>query len=283
MLKLERPILKKLKGQNLHTSLQLDSSLAELFHENTKLGHLTGRAYGRNVARVLRSPMAQRLMASPYKLYNLMDQVGLERPRPESELEKTIAARRSVRSFTGEPLSLSEVSRLLYFSYGRTDGRGQFRAVSSGGALYPLEIYLIPRHVEGLEPGVYHYDVEHHALDVVRRGEVWEEAKKCVWLTDMADPDAVSAIVLVTAIFRRSTFKYQDRGYRLILMEAGEVAQNMTLVATSLGLGGCLLGGFLDNDLSEFLEIDGVDEAPLLPVVLGRPLRRSLTAVPPQE
>jgi SagB-type dehydrogenase family enzyme len=77
--------------------------------------------------------------------------------------------------------------------------------------------------------------------------------------------------VLVTAIFQRSTFKYQDRGYRLILIEAGEVAQNMTLEATSLGLGACLLGGYLDNDLSGLLEIDGIDEAPLLPVVLGRP------------
>lgn len=270
MLKLERRVLKKVSGTGLHSPLNLKPTLCDMFHENTKLTPLSGRAYSQTIAAVLRSPAAKRLMDSPYKLYNLMDQVDLDLVSPQSELENTIAARRSTRRFSGEPITREELSRLLFFSYGRTDPRGQFRAVSSGGALYPLELYVVARNVTGLASGIYHYDVEHHRLDVVRRGDGWEDLKRCVWVSDVKDPETIAALVFVTAIFQRSTFKYLDRGYRLILMEAGEVGQNMALLATSMGLGACLLGGFLDNMLSEQLGIDGIDEAPLLPIVLGR-------------
>lgn len=269
MLKLEKQTIKKLASSG-QPALDLKSPLFEIFHDNTKLTPLSGRAYSNKVARILRSPAAQRLMANPYKIYNLQDKVELPQARPTNPLEESIAARRSVRSFSGEPIELEELSRLLFFSYGRTDPRGLFRAVSSGGALYPLELYVAVNRVNGLAPGIYHYDVEHHGLDVLRTDNDWKAVRDCTWLTDIKDPDNVAAIVFFTAIFRRSTFKYQDRGYRLILIEAGEAAQNMTLLATSMGLGSCLLGGFLDDALSTLLEIDGLDEAPLLPVVLGR-------------
>lgn len=270
MLKLEQNVLKKLTGHGIYSPLRFKSTLSEVFHENTKLTPLSGRAYGQTIARILNSPANKTLMASPYKVYSLGQQVELERPVAEGELEKCISARRSQRRYTGEAVSRQELSKLLFYSYGITDRKNRFRAVSSGGALYPLELYVAAFNVEGLERGIYHYNVEHHTLDVVRRGDCWQQVKDCVWLSDIEEPEKVALIVFVTALFERNTMKYQDRGYRLILMEAGEVGQNMTLVATSLGLGVLLLGGFIDDHLSEVLDIDGYDEAPLLPIVVGR-------------
>ncbi|MEM6796464.1 MAG: SagB/ThcOx family dehydrogenase, partial [Acidobacteriota bacterium] len=210
---------------------------------------------------------------SPYKLYSLNDQASLPDVEPGTGVERAISERRSSRIYSGEAITLEQLSRLLRFSYGRTNsGTGLHkRAVPSGGALYPLEIYVAARKVDGLEPWIYHYNVEEHSLDVVSREDRWPDLKECLALQDMEDPDTCAAVIFVTAIFLRSSVKYNDRAYRMVLMEAGEVGQNLSLLATELGLGSYYLGGFIDDHLSEALEIDGVGEAPLLPVVLGVP------------
>jgi SagB-type dehydrogenase family enzyme len=218
--------------------------------------------------------------AKPYKVYSLADRVELPAAPPATAVEETIAARRSCRTFSGEPLQREELSRLLRFGYGLTDPAGRFRAVASGGALYPLEIYVIPNRVEGLERWVYHYDPEHHRLDVVDRTDRWAELPDCVWLSDMKDPDSAAALLVITAVFERTRQKYLDRGYRLVLFEAGEVAHNLSLLTTALGLGGYLLGGFLDDRLSAVLGIDGTEEAPLVPMAVGRPAAEAAAAAP---
>lgn len=272
MAKLEAAVLSRYTRRGKSSVLQLDSSLCEIFHENTKLTPSSSRVYGSRIASTLRSPAAQALMTQPYKIYSLGEEIELPSVRAESDLEKVILARRSQRLFSGEAMTEEELAKLLFFTYGRTAPGGRLRPVASGGALYPLEIYLVANRVSGLERWIYHYNIEHHSLDVVTRRDKWSEVRDSVWLDDMKEPDAAAAILFVTAILQRTTIKYSDRGYRLILIEAGEVAQNLSLVATSLGLGGYLLGGFIDNALSDVLEIDGVDEVPLLPVVLGRPI-----------
>jgi SagB-type dehydrogenase family enzyme len=272
MLKVEQPVLKKIAGAGIYGALQLKSTLSEIFHENTKLSPLSARAYTQSVAQLGKSAMVKLLMANPFKVYSLMDFAELEPAGEPNELEKIIAARRSVRSYSGEAVTQQELSRLLLNTYGRIGQKRNCRPVASGGALYPLEMYVVPLNVEGLERGwVYHYNADRHALDIVRREDRWEEFRHLVWLADMEDVEKISMVVVVTAIFARCTMKYQDRGYRLVLIEAGEVGHNLALLASSLGLGSCLLGGFLDDGLSKLLDIDGVDEAPLLPIVIGRP------------
>jgi SagB-type dehydrogenase family enzyme len=189
---------------------------------------------------------------------------------PRTELERTIAARRSIRTFSGAAIDLGELARLLFFTYGKTDPDGAFRAVASGGALYPLELYVVAFKVDGLEHGIYHYGVETGHLDLVRPMDPFSAFKDVVTWQGV-DIDNASLAIVITAAFRRSTVKYLDRGYRMVLMEVGEAAQNLSLVATSMDLGACLLGGFNDDLLSDLLDIDGVDEAPLLPVLIGRP------------
>ena len=258
-------------GQHAKNSLQDRSSLSEVFHENTKLGRWSSRAYSAWIANYLREGRGRTPLQGG-KVYTLMERRELPPAEPRTELEHTIAARRSVREYSGVPLALDELSRLLFYTYGRTDVRGRLRAVASGGALYPLEIYAVPFNVDGLDPGVYHYGAETNHLDVISSGDCLSKLKDVVNWTGV-DIDRASLLLVVTAAFRRNTIKYQDRGYRMVLMEAGEAVQNLCLVATSLNLGACLIGGFDDDGLSELLEIDGVEEAPLLVMVVGRPLR----------
>jgi len=269
VIEIERQALKKFAGTGFRGAVKMEASLSELFHENTKLTPLSSRAYGSWINQIGKSKMLMSLMAMPFKTYTLMDQVALPSAPPRSELESLIAARRSIRNYSGESMTQEELASLLFFSYGITDNRRNFRAVASGGGLYPLEIYVVALNIEDLERGIYHYNIEHNCLDVVSRGDRLDEIKECIWFEDI-DIDDASALFIVTAIFERSTLKYQDRGYRMVLMEAGEVAQNLTLVANSHDLGVCLLGGFHDNIVSRILEIDGNNEAPLLPIVVGR-------------
>lgn len=258
-----------------HTSVRLGrhgrkSTLFEIFHENTKLSPLTSRAYAAWILNFLRSHRSQQLPELSHKVYTLMERQALPRVAAHTPVEQAIAERRSLRTFSGGALTLEELARLLFFSYGRTDARGPFRAVASGGALYPLELYVVAFAIDGLKPGVYHYGSEAGALDAVRLGTSLAEFKAAVNCEGI-DAEHAAAALVVSAAFRRSTVKYLDRGYRMVLMEAGEVAQNLGLLTTSMGLGACLVGGFNDDMLSAYLDIDGVDEAPLLPVLVGRP------------
>jgi len=275
----DRQMLQKLAHSSVKRGLDAKNSLSEVFHENTKLGPLSARAYSTWIFNFSRSRTAQQTMHQGYKAYTLMERRALPQVEVRTELERIIAARRSIRAFSGAAIGLEELARLLFFSYGKTDPRGMFRAVASGGALYPLELYIVAFNVDGLERGIYHYAVETGHLDLVKPGECLAALKEVVtW--QGADIDNASLAIVITAAFRRSTAKYLDRGYRMVLMEAGEAAQNLSLVATSMDLGACLVGGFNDDLLSELLDIDGVEEAPLLPVLVGRPATTSASRQP---
>lgn len=279
---LDYRLTKLFRDSGRRSPFRVESSLSEIFHENTKLTPISSRVFRQSMAAFQASKILKKMTAQPYKKYSLADKAELPTVEPDNALEETLAARRSQRRFTGKAISREQLSRLLYFSYGRTGDHGRKRPVPSGGALYPLEIYVAARNVEGLEPWIYHYDVEEHSLDVVVREDRWPALKECLALQDMDDPDTCSAVLFVTAIFERSTIKYQDRAYRMILMEAGEVGQSLALLATRLGLGSYFLGGFIDDALSDVLSIDGVGEAPLLPMILGVPEDEG-SASPPER
>lgn len=273
MIEIERAVLKKYAGKRQTSAFKVGASLSEIFHENTKLTPLSARAAGTVIQGITRSPTLRRMIEQPFKVYSLMDQEPLAIPEPAGALDETMLARRSVRHYTGEAIGRDELGRMLYYAYGRTEQRYGYRAVPSGGGLFPLEWYVFALRVEGLEPGLYHYNVLQNCLDAVERADLSAGLKETVWF-DGIDVDNAACVVVVTAIFKRMTIKYLDRGYRMALMEAGGAAQNFSLVAASLGLGACYVGGFQDDALSALLGIDGLDEAPLLPIVVGRPVRR---------
>lgn len=208
----------------------------------------------------------------PYKEHPGALSVALP-PLPEPAglpLEAAIARRRSVREYADRPLRLEELSRLLYYGAGLTDRRDPtlaFRAVPSSGALYPIETYPVVFRVEGLEPGAYHYDVQRHRLALVWPGD----ARQAVFRAAVSQEMILQAslVLVLTGIFGRVQWKYADRGYRYMLLEAGHLGQNVYLAATALGLGACAIGAFFDDDLNHLLGVDGRDEAAVYLLSLG--------------
>lgn len=193
-----------------------------------------------------------------------------------NDLETAIAGRYSCRDFSPESLGEAEVSALLHHALGAVGtalfGRAEMlrRPCPSPGGLYPLELYLIARRIEGIEQGIYHYHGQTHSVGQVRAGLPPPGVESWIF---MDQPYAASgaASLVITCMFGRSLKKYRDRGYRYALIEAGHVGQNIALLCSALGLGCCPLGGFFDDEVGDLLKLDGEQEAPLYALSLGRP------------
>ncbi|MFW6105482.1 MAG: SagB/ThcOx family dehydrogenase [Chloroflexota bacterium] len=194
--------------------------------------------------------------------------VELPEPRYDSDVsvEQSLLQRRSIRSYTGESLTLPEVAQLLWAAQGVTDARG-FRTAPSAGALYPLELYVVAGDVQDLSPGVYRYDPDEHQLVSTMEGD------RRVELADAALGQyfiGEGAIVIVfTAVYERTTGKYDDRGIRYVHIEVGHAAQNLCLQATAMDLGVVTVGAFYDKEVGELLDLPG-DEQPLYIIPVGR-------------
>jgi SagB-type dehydrogenase family enzyme len=185
-----------------------------------------------------------------------------------------IWARRSCPAFDPGAVPLADLAEVVRAACGLTGEPPAWpapptRAVPSAGACYPLELYVAAAAVAGAEPGLYHYNVLDHALEVVRLGAFRSELRH-LFLDQPRVADA-AAVLLFAAVFRRTAARYGARGYRYVMFEAGHAAQNACLVAGSLGLGSLCLGGFHDARLNRFLGLDGVSEAALYGVAVGPP------------
>jgi len=194
---------------------------------------------------------------------------------PDVGLDVMLRSRRSCRRFTGEPLSLPELATLLYAGYGvlssvDLDGLFLERSVPSGGGLYPLELSVVVQGVDGLDPGAWHYVPLGHRLESIHEHAFPPLMTAEMFLGQPYLAEA-SAVVVITAVVERSLWKYEDRGYRYLLLEAGHVAQNLNLCATALRLGVLNLGGFLDRDLLGVVRADPAEEIAVYGVALGRP------------
>jgi SagB-type dehydrogenase family enzyme len=189
-------------------------------------------------------------------------------------LEEAIEKRKSIREFNKRKLTLVQISKILFYSFGimgmteKGNWDSARRSYPSAGARYPLEVYPIIFQSNDVKSGVYHYEVKSHSLELLREGDLMPQILETVteinrWMENS------SMIVLISAVFDRTQTKYEERGYRFILMEAGHVAQNASLMATALGLGSCLIGGFLDNKLNELLDLDRKEESVVNFIVIG--------------
>ena len=205
-----------------------------------------------------------------HKTYPDAERIPLPDPRgfPGLVLEEAIEARRSLRSYTSDPLSLEELSRLLHAASGITDPSREFRAAPSAGALYPIETYPVVHNVAGLERGLYHYAVPEHALERLRAADL--RAQMIVAGVGQEMMGTAQVCFVLSAIFQRTRWRYRERTYRYVLLEAGHIAQNIYLAATSMGLGACAVGAFLDNRLNGLLAVDGREEAALYVITVGK-------------
>lgn len=209
----------------------------------------------------------------PYKTYPGATVVTLPGPTLDGgrSAAETIANRRSVRAYAADPMTADELSRFLFLTSGISADRfgNARRTAPSSGALYPIEIYPIVHNVEDVAPGVYHYAYREHALELIRpgnfRAHVVEQALGQEFLGQCG------VVLFVTQILQRMRPRYQDRSYRYGLLEAGHVGENGYLAATSMGLGACGVGAFMDDQMNALLGVDGTEEAVVYMLAAGRP------------
>jgi SagB-type dehydrogenase family enzyme len=197
------------------------------------------------------------------------EQIKLHEPKHDSEtsVEQALLGRRSVREYRNEPLTLTEVSQLLWAAQGITELSRGFRTAPSAGALYPLEVYVIISNVEGVAIGVYKYKPCQHEIVKVRDGDVSDELTAAAlgqtWIGDG------SVVILFSAVYEITTQKYGDRGIRYVHMEAGHAAQNVYLQAVSLNLGTGVVGAFQDDEVRSILNMSD-EENPLYIIPVGK-------------
>jgi SagB-type dehydrogenase family enzyme len=234
-------------------------------------------------------------MPATYKFYSHAAVVSLPSPGPSSDEDPIpdilacVGRRRSVRSFGATPLSLLELSRLLWASAGITTsyitphGQEFYRAAPTAGALYPIETYVVANKVDGLEPGLYHYRVAgqdvlerpivegSHSLEQLKSGSLRDEIAAAA--LDQPFCGKAGAVFLWTAVFARSVWKYKERAYRYFYLDAGHMAAHLSLAAVALGLGSCPVAAFYDHEIDALLGIDGQSEGIVYMTAVGRPSR----------
>lgn len=181
-------------------------------------------------------------------------------------LEQLLQKRRSVREYRPESLVLTELSQLLWAAQGITDRRG-YRTAPSAGALYPLELYVVSGDIRSLPRGIYQYSVKKHELRPVLQQDVRKALARAA-LHQSCVRDA-AMVVVIAAVYDRTTSKYGRRGRRYVFMEAGHVAQNLYLQAEALGLGTVTVGAFDDNRVAAVLNLPE-NVAPLMLMPFGR-------------
>ncbi len=204
----------------------------------------------------------------------------IELPEPIFEsnysVEEAIKNRRSVRSYKELPLSLQDVSQILWAAYGinkKIPGgpaflRGGLRTAPSAGALYPLDIYVVVGEVTDLEAGIYYYDSEYHELKLTKKGDFREELSNAA-LSQMMLAKAPISLVY-SAIFERTTKKYGQRGRdRYVMMDLGHSAENVYLQSGALGLGTCAIGAFSDISVKILINMTK-EEEPLYLMPVGK-------------
>ncbi|MBW2062239.1 MAG: SagB/ThcOx family dehydrogenase [Deltaproteobacteria bacterium] len=174
-----------------------------------------------------------------------------------------------------EPLNLSVLAELLYMAYGFTTQFDygtqvfQYRSAPSAGALYPTEIYLAARGVDGLADGLYHYSLNDFSLALLRPGP---------------PPAKIPAPSLIlSSIFFRSAWKYRERGFRYCLLDTGHVAENLMLISPTLGLEPQLETDFDDDPVNRYLDLDPTLERALCLIRLGSPISSSSAAASSPE
>jgi len=207
-----------------------------------------------------------------YKTYpNAIKTIKLPHPKFDENVKfwDVIINRKSSRSFKNEPITQEQLSLLLFGMTGLTRifPNFAFRAVPSAGGLYPIEVYLVINNVENFEKGIFHYNIPKHSLELVKNGDFRSEVAKGCLDQNIAYKSAVNFIW--TAIIERSKWKYLQRCYRYIYLDAGHIGQNFYLIAEALGLGACTIGAIYDDEINKLLDIDGINETTIYVGVIG--------------
>ncbi len=191
----------------------------------------------------------------------------------ESDFLKIINSRKSSRVYTGAPVSLTELSYLLWCSQGVKAIRGKayatLRTVPSGGARHPFESYLTVRHVTGLLDGLYHYLPLTHQLERLENAHIRDEAiSEAVCGQTWAAK--ANLVFFYSCVFYRAEWRYGIWAHGPVLMDSGHVTENLYLAATSIGLGGCAIAAVDPGAANSLFGLDGEEESIFYAMPVGR-------------
>ncbi|HCP31927.1 TPA: nitroreductase [Candidatus Acetothermia bacterium] len=245
----------------------MNSEIGQEFMEKTKYEYLEA------------SDQEKGLPQPPLELGPPMDAgETIDLPAPASlklggvPLRDVIETRQSLRTYSAQSLTLKELSYLLWCTQGVrkvVPGRTTFRTIPSAGARHPLETFLLVNRVKGLKSGLYRFLACDHRL--VKLASKPDIAKQMVEACGGQEFVAASAVTFIwTAVPYRTTWRYGERGYRYMHLDAGHVCQNLYLATEAIEAGACAIGAFLDDAMNELLGLDGVKQFVIYLAAVGK-------------
>ncbi|MBV9885529.1 MAG: SagB family peptide dehydrogenase [Acidobacteria bacterium] len=213
----------------------------------------------------------------PIKRYPHAKQISLPHASTDTAFARVLLQRRTWRKFAPTAVPLKILAELLDLTWGIQHwvklpkiGSVAAKTSPSGGAMHPIEAYVLARNVKGLATGFYHYSAADHRLELLKRGATSRQITKL-----LADQDwygSAAFVVFLSAVFERTRWKYDyARAYRAVLIEAGHLCQTFCLTATSLGLAPFCTMAFADSKIEKVLGIDGISESALYVAGAGMP------------
>jgi SagB-type dehydrogenase family enzyme len=236
---------------------------SKVYHENSKL-----------YPRSLREQYIKEFPITPEKAkFHLIEEHRVERPKCEGPgLYYTLYKRRSSASFeVRSPINFSKIESILANSYGVTSKKGKllFKSCPSGGARYPIYLYLINFNIIDLKKGIYIYYPEKNVLGLLREGDFRTDVKNAIVEPNQKDIDRCSFITVSVSNFEHSCEKYGERGYRLALLDCGHLSQNLYLTSTAEGVACRAINGFYDDEFNNLLDLNNEFEEAVLIHVFG--------------
>ncbi len=257
-------------------------SVALLYHENSKNDRFSSRRQGQSITDFNNDYINKRA-SQPYKVYPQAKKYSFAPFRgqdlPDKDFFELVRKRRSVRNFADQKLTMSELYTLCQYTYGITaeakndvdgmDGAWAYRCVPSPGALYSMELYLVILNAE-IPSGLYHYRPDINSLELIMEGHLYEKLNRLIVAEPLIELENAGCVFIATSMLERLFVKYGERAYRLMLLEAGALSQNLTLTCDAIGWGSCWVGSYLDDQLNEFMGIDGLSETVQNVVIVGK-------------
>lgn len=249
---------KKETGELIEKLLNKPTKLSQKFHYQTKIKKLNT---------VKRDEIPESWIKHSYKAYPRLEKIILEIPQnSKNSFLQVLKRRNSSRDFGKDPLSIEKISQLLYYTFGLRSESKARRFYPSAGGRYPIEAYFISLNSD-VPKGLYHYNVKLNSLEILQTFSEFrsDEFFNLNWI------QTAGCIIVLTAVFERTTVKYGERGYRHVLSETGAITQLLYNLSAFLNLEVCAVGGYKDDELNKFLDVDGVKESTVGVVVFGEP------------
>lgn len=232
------------------------------FIEKTKYPHLSSSEQDRGIPQ----PPLERPL----------EQGGMVRSLPpphciDTPLIKFIDARASLRSYAKQSLNQEELSYLLWCCQGvkSKNKNATFRTVPSAGARHALDTYVLVNRVEGLTSGLYRFlALDHHLQEFMINDDIGKQVTQACGQQEFILRSAATFIWV--AVVERMFWRYSQRGYRYLFLDAGHACQNVYLAAESIGCGACAVAAFYDDGLNELLHLDGEHQFVIYLAAIGK-------------